>query len=115
MDPNYQVEETFAKTVTDIEELRRKYRKDDAMDWREWKRTLVTAAQAGARLERDVGVLRNDVSAAARASTVAGLITRIEMLEYHEKQRTSMKANLIRGAFELVVGAALLYVGHKWT
>jgi len=114
MDPNYQVDETFAGTVAGIEDLRRKYRGNDDLDWREWKRTLVSSAKAGAKLEQTVNGLAMEFAKAARAEVVAGLITRLEMLEYHEKQRTGMKANLVRGVFELLVGALLLYVGHRW-
>ena len=92
MDPNYQVDETFAKTVTGIEELRAKYRGNDEMDWKEWKRTLVSAAQAGAQLERRVNGLAMEFAKAARAEAVAGLVTRIEKLEWKEEGRWNVKS-----------------------
>ena len=111
MDPNYQVDETFAKTVTGIEELRKKYRRDDEMDWREWRRTLVSAAQAGAKLERDFNSLRMEVAKAARSETVAGLIQRIEFLEYVNKTRFGISTWVWGVVSGIIVGVAIVIAG----
>ena len=113
MDPNYQVDETFAKTVTGIEELRAKYRGNDGMDWKEWRRTLVSAAQAGAQLERRVNGLAMEFAKAARAAVVADIDIRVKQLEWEQKQRWGFKGWMYGIASGVIVGLIIVFVDHR--
>lgn len=109
MDPKYQDEETFASTVTGIEELRRGQRDD----WPEWRRTLVNAARAGARMEQELRDVAAAVEQCARRTAVSGLSNRIAALEDAAKQRRGLMRWVVNHGWEIVVVLIAAYLARQ--
>lgn len=78
-------DDTFASTLTGIEELRSKYGSDD---WLEWRRTVVDAVRAGAQLERKLQSLELRLHGTAKAEAYAKLEKRVHALEFLQSSRS---------------------------
>lgn len=71
-------DDTFASTLTGIDELRSRHGSDD---WPEWRRTVVDAVRAGAQLERLVRQLEGRLPGFAKAEAYSTLSLRLQKLE----------------------------------
>lgn len=109
MDPKY-ADETFAATVTGIEELRKAHHDD----WPEWRRTLVNAARAGARMEQELRDVENSVEQCARRTAVRDLATRITALEVGVIKRRGVVRWLINHFWTIAMVFTAAYLAHRW-
>lgn len=110
MDPKYQHDETFASTVTGIEELRKAHRDD----WPEWRRTLVNAARAGARMEQELRDVAASVEQCARRTAVATLANKVGALEDAARKRRGFWRWIVNHAWTIVMIALTAYLAHRW-
>lgn len=78
-------DDTFASTLTGIDELRSKYGSDD---WPEWRRTVIAAVNAGAQLERRVQAIDLRLHGTAKAEAYAKLEKRVHALEFLQSSRS---------------------------
>lgn len=100
-------DDTFASTLTGINELRSKYGGDD---WPEWRRTVVDAVRAGERLEREVQSLRLKTNGFAKAEAYQGLSDRIKVLEGDRKIRNSVGKYMADFIKALIVAGVTLFL-----
>lgn len=112
MDPRYQ-DETFASTVSGIEELRGNAGED--RDWLSWKRVLIASANAGRVLEQRV----NDAEVAietklARRSAVSELSNRVAALEGSARRRRGVLNWIINHFWQLAVIGLAAALAHTW-
>ena len=91
MDPKYQDDDTFARTDERIERLRGTYHDED---WREWRRTILESVKAGRQLEEQVEEVQRQIPLLSKASAVAALVRRLDVLEVKEKQRNDLTAKV---------------------
>ena len=112
MDPSYQVtEETFSSTVAGIEELRAKHHDD----WPEWRRVLISSAQAGKRMEQEVNDLKAAIDQCARRTAVATLANKIANIEADAKRRHGVVSWLFDHFWQIVILAlGVMFTAHKW-
>lgn len=109
MDPKYQDEETFASTVTGIEELRRAHHDD----WPEWRRTLVNAAKAGARMEQELRDLAAALEQCARRTAVSNLSNRVAALEEGVNKRRGLWRWIINHFWQIVLVLLAAYLARR--
>lgn len=74
-------DDTFASTLTGIEELRSRHGSDD---WPEWRRTVIDAVRAGAQLERRVQAFELRFQGVAKAEAYSALSLRLQKLEMRQ-------------------------------
>lgn len=78
-------DDTFASTLTGIDELRSRHGSDD---WPEWRRTVVDAVRAGAQLERRVQAFDLRLHGFAKAEAYTTLDRRVRVLELRQSSRS---------------------------
>lgn len=113
MDPEYQHDETFAETVSGIEDLRRQHGGDA---WRD--KAIDKALAAGEYLERRFNqfVLETNgkVSEAASAKVQAQVLLDVAALKADAARRSTMLAWAAGIFASLIVGLVLMYATHQW-
>jgi hypothetical protein len=110
VDPKYQHDETFAGTVTGIEELRKAH-KDD---WPEWRRTLINAARAGARMEQELRYVAASVEQCARRTAVSTLANKVGALEDAARKRRGLWRWVINHFWTLMTIVLAAMLAHRW-
>lgn len=78
-------DDTFATTLTGIDELRSKHGSDD---WPEWRRTVVDAVRAGAQLEKKVQQLELRLQGTAKTTAYTAMDARVQSLELVQSSRS---------------------------
>lgn len=110
MDPKYQHEETFAATVTGIDELRAAHHDD----WPEWRRTLVNAARAGARMEQELRNLEAALEQCARKTAVTTLVNKVADLEDAAHKRRGAVNWVFNHFWQILVIVLTAFLAHQW-
>jgi hypothetical protein len=110
VDPKYQHDETFASTVTGIEELRKAHHDD----WPEWRRTLVNAARAGARMEQELRDVEAAIEQCARRTAVSTLANKVAALEDGVRRRRGLISWFLNHFWQIAAIVITAYLAHRW-
>lgn len=117
MDPKYQVveEPTFATTLTEVSELRRRYAsKDDENDFSRYKLMFIASLRAGERMELRMTNVEVDVKERlARNSALSAVSNRVGALEEIAKERKGFAKRWGGRVWGLVVIVATVLV-TRW-
>ncbi len=112
MDPKLQ-DETFAATLSGIEDLRKKFGAQDD-DWARYKISVVNAIRSGARLEQEVTDLKAAVRVCARRSALESLVERVKELEDVATRRRGVWRWILDHFWQIIVVVLAAELARRW-
>jgi hypothetical protein len=112
LDPSLQ-DETFASTLSGIEDLRRNFGSHEH-DWARYKISVVNAIRSGARLEQEVVDLQVAVNSCSRRGAVAAIAERVKALEDVANRRRGVWRWLVDHFWQIIVVVLAAELARRW-